>query len=209
MNPLKAMCGGAEYTPVISIVEPNSVEARDAGYDCFNAPYGEAGSIALKLKLYIGPFDVNFAGVRVEEVPNNNGYATGYFNRQDLQLWWSHTRGNGAGIWLPVTEGNKMGGQNVYDQAGLTNVLSRVNSFGMFVDDPNCLWSDGSIIMPNPFGWNKDSTSGETPPHDTFAESTIDIVEIRFDGRCRIWKLGNEVIRYPSGAVYLNGGFQQ
>lgn len=96
----------------------------------------------------------------------------------------------------------------VYDQAGLTNVLSRVNSSGMFVDDPNCLWSDGSITMPNPFGWNEDSTSGETPPYDTFAESTIDIVELRFDGRCRIWKLGNEVIRYPSGSVYLNGEFQ-
>ena len=68
--------------------------------------------------------------------------------------------------------------------------------------------SDPSIDEWWEFGWNEDSTSGETPPYDTFAESTIDIVELRFDGRCRIWKLGNEVIRYPSGSVYLNGEFQ-
>jgi len=208
-NPLKARCGGAEYTPVISVVEPNGVEARAAGYDCFNAPYGEAGSIALKLKLYIEPFDVSFTGVNVEEVPDDNGVPTGYFNRQDLQRWWSHTRENGAGTWWRVTGGNKMGDVDVYDQAGITETLSRVNSSGMFVDDPSCFWSDGSIDMPNPFGWNESTTTGEASPYDTFAEDTVDRIEIRFDGRCRVWKLDNEVIRYTTGNVYLNGAFQQ
>ena len=79
----------------------------------------------------------------------------------------------------------------------------------MFVDDTDCLWADGSITMPNPFGWNEITATGEMPQYDTFAEDTVDRIELRFDGRCRIWKLDNEVIRYTTGSVYLNGEFKQ
>lgn len=102
-----------------------------------------------------------------------------------------------------------MGGGNVYDQAGLTNSLSRVNSAGMFVDDPDCLWTDGTLTLDNPFGWNIKGTRGTTHPYDTFAEDVRDVIELRFDGRCRVWKLNNEVIRYVDGHVYLNGEFKK
>ena len=213
-NPLKARCCGAEYTPIISVVEPSTVVAKDAGFNDFGAAYGEAGKIALTLPLYIGPFDVSFSEIAVEEVPaedrqNDQSAHTGYFNRNDLCLWWTHSRGNGAGRWYDVDADNRMGGGNVYDQAGLTNSLSRVNSAGMFVDDPDCLWTDGTLTLDNPFGWNIKGTRGTTHPYDTFAEDVRDVIELRFDGRCRVWKLNNEVIRYVDGHVYLNGEFKK
>jgi hypothetical protein len=205
-NPLGISGGGAEYVPEIEIVEPLTVLVISPDFDDFDAPIGEAGSIAMRLPLYIGPFDVDFSELAVEEVPNEQGSAIGYFARNDLSLWKNHTRGNGAGLWFDVTAGNKMGGPEVYDQAGVTDILPRVNSFGLFVDDPNCKWAYGQIVMPNPFGWNVVGTAADSSPVKQFAENTRDIIELNEEGRCRIWKLDNEAIRHVDGSVYLNGG---
>ena len=203
-NPIKVSCGGAEFTPVISVVTPNQVVARNVRYDDFDAPLGEAGSVALIMELFIGPFDVDFREIAVEEVPDSGGTGLGYFGRRDLAAWTSHTIANGAGRWHNVTEGNKMGEPEVYDQAGVTETLSRMNSSGLFVDDPNCGWQHGTIDMPNPFGWNvKDTTSGQ--PVGRFAENTHDFIELEDYGKCSVQKLQNEVYRLTNGCVYLNG----
>ena len=204
-NPLRISGGGAEYVPLIEIVEPLTVLVISPDFDDFDAPIGEAGSIAMRLPLYIGPFDVDFSELAVEEVPNEHGTASGYFARKDLSSWKSHTRENGAGLWFNVTAGNKMGEPEVYDQAGVTDILPRVNSSGLFVDDPNCKWAYGQIVMPNPFGWNVVGAAVDSSPVKQFAESTRDIIELNEDGRCRVWKLDNEVIRHVDGSVYLNG----
>ena len=207
-NPIKVSCGGAEFTPIISVVTPNQVVARNVGYDDFGAPLGEAGSIALILELFIGPFDVDFREIAVEEVPDSGGTGSGYFGRMDLASWTSHTIANGAGRWFNVAEGNRMGGEeDVCDQAGVTEPLSRMNASGLFVDDPNCGWLHGTIDMPNPFGWNaKDTTSGQ--PIGRFAENTRDFIELEDYGKCSVQKLQNEVYRLTNGCVYLNGVMQ-
>ena len=203
-NPIKVSCGGAEFTPIISVVTSNQVVARNVRYDDFDAPLGEAGSVALIMELFIGPFDVDFREIAVEEVPDSGGTGLGYFGRRDLAAWTSHTIANGAGRWHNVTEGNKMGEPKVYDQAGVTETLSRMNSSGLFVDDPNCGWQHGTIDMPNPFGWNvKDTTSGQ--PVGRFAENTRDFIELEDYGKCSVQKLQNEVYRLTNGCVYLNG----
>ena len=205
VNPLTATIGQATYTFSIQVVEPSFVEARNASWNDFDAPDGEAGSIALLLPLYIGPFDVSFSQIAVEEVPCTNGTHSGYFNRNDFQEWWYHTRGNGAGIWNPVTEDNKMGDPLSYDLAGIVDTLPRVNAYGLLVDDPACIWADGHIEMENPFGWHATGASGEADPYGTFAEDVRDRIELQQNGRCRILKLGNEVIRFVDGSVFLNG----
>ena len=206
-NPIQLSCGGAEFTPIISVVTPNQVVAEAFDYDDFDAPIGEAGSIVMKLNLLIGPFDVDFREIAVEEVPDSGGTGLGYFGRRDLAAWTSHTIANGAGRWHNVTEGNKMGEPDVYDQAGVTETLSRMNSSGLFVDDTNCGWQHGTINIPNPFGWNvKDTTSGQ--PVGRFAENTCDFIELEDYGKCSVQKLQNEVYRLTNGCVYLNGVLQ-
>ena len=203
-NPIQVSCGGAEFAPIISVVTPNQVVAEAFDYDDFDAPLGEAGSIAMKLHLFIGPFDVDFTEIAVEEVPDSGGTGLGYFGRRDLAAWISHIIANGAGRWFNITGGNKMGNEFVYDQAGVTETLSRMNSSGLFVDDPNCGWQHGTIDMPNPFGWNiKDTTSGQ--PVGRFAENTRDFIELEDYGKCSVQKLQNEVYRLTNGCVYLNG----
>lgn len=98
-----------------------------------------------------------------------------------------------------------MGGDNVFDQAGITETLSRVNSSGLFVDDPNCRWSYGRIVMATPFGWNEADTRGESLPYKMFATDVQGILELQADGTFGVEKLSNTVIRYASGEVFLNG----
>ena len=209
-NPVTACCGGSEYTPALSVVEPQMVRVRNPSWDDFDAPIDEAGSIVMLLPLYIGPFDVSFVNIAVEEVPhedhpNNADVHTGYFARKDLALWWHHTRLNGAGKWRNVREANRMGGDNVFDQAGIEKTLSRVNSSGLFVDDPNCRWSYGRIVMATPFGWNEADTRGEALPYKMFATDVRGVLELQANGTFGVEKLNNTVIRYASGEVFLNG----
>ncbi len=210
-NPITASCAGVEYTPTTAVVEPRLVTARDPGWDDFDAPVDEAGSIVMMLPLYIGPMNVSFTYLAVEEVPhedhpNAGDVHTGYFARKDLALWWHHTRLNGAGVWRNVDEEtNRMGKEDVFDQAGITETLSRVNSSGLFVDDPACGWSDGRIVMATPFGWNVKGTEGETLSYKMFAKDVYATLELQSNGTFRVEKLANEVIRHVDGSVFLNG----
>ena len=210
-NPVKASCGGVEYTPKMTVVEPRAITADSPGWDDFDAPIGEAGSIVMLLPLYIVPMDVSFGRVAVEEVPhedhpNNGDEHVGYFSRSDLRLWWHHTRDNGAGVWRDVDEGtHRMGGGRAFDQAGVTETLPRVNSSGLFVDDPDCGWSYGRIVMSTPFGWNAKGTRGEALPCGMFALDVQAVLELQADGTFRVEKLNNEVIRRVDGEVILNG----
>ncbi len=210
-NPITASCAGVEYTPTTAVIEPRLVTVRDPGWDDFDAPVDEAGSIVMMLPLYIGPMNVSFFYLAVEEVPheihpNNGDIHTGYFARKDLALWWHHTRLNGAGVWRDVDrDTNRMGEEDVFDQAGVTGTLSRVNSSGLFVDDPACGWSDGRIVMATPFGWNVKGTKGESLPYKMFAKDVYATLELQSNGTFRVEKLANEVIRHVDGSVFLNG----
>ena len=162
------------------------------------------------LPLYIGPFDVSFARIAVEEVPyDDNPWAgdthTGYFSRKDMATWWHHTRENGAGLWHNVGDANRLGGEDTKDWAGVVSPLSRVNDSGLFVDDPTCRWSDGTISFRNPFGWNAGGTTGVTAPWARFAEDVRAEFILQEDGTFTVRKLGNEATRYVDGRVFLNG----
>ena len=98
-----------------------------------------------------------------------------------------------------------MGGESVFDQAGVTETLSRVNSSGLFVDDPDCGWSDGRIVMATPFGWNETNTQGEDLPFKMFATDVRAVLELQADGTFGVEKLDNKVIRHVGGEVFLNG----
>ena len=112
----------------------------------------------------------------------------------------------GAGVWRNVdAKTHRMGGDNAYDQAGITETLPRVNSSGLFVDDSNCGWSYGRIVMAAPFGWNAKGTRGEALPCGMFALDVQAVLELLADGTFRVEKLNSEVIRRVNGDVILNG----
>ena len=210
VNPLSVTYGTVEYIPKITIVEPNEVVVENPRWTDLGAPVGEAGSLLMLLPFYIGPFDVSFYGIAVEEVPYDVGpwsgdTHTGYFSRKDMATWWHHTRENGAGVWVDVESGNRLGGENTYDYAGVGATLSRVNDSGLFVDDPSCRWSDGVINFGIPFGWNKRKTSGTAAPQARFAENVRAELILQKDGTFTVRKLGNEATRYVDGRVFLNG----
>lgn len=92
-----------------------------------------------------------------------------------------------------------------FDQAGVTETLPRVNTSGLFVDDPDCGWSYGRIVMSTPFGWNAKGTRGEALPCGMFALDVQAVLELQADGTFRVEKLNNEVIRRVDGEVILNG----
>ena len=107
-----------------------------------------------------------------------------------------------------MSENNRMGNEMCYDQAGITETLSRVTEDGLFIDDPSYHWIYGLIVMNNPFGWNTANTSGNALPIGMFATGTQDRLELFSDGTFIVEKLGNEAIRYVGGDVYLNGALQ-
>lgn len=92
-----------------------------------------------------------------------------------------------------------------YKQAGILKTLSRVNSSGLFVDDPSCGWSDGRIVMATPFGWNETGTRGEPLPYKMFATEVRATLDLQSNGTFRVEKLGNTIIRQVGGEVILNG----
>ena len=200
-DPISASARGVEYVPSIMVVEPSGVEAKDVIEEVFSVATNHAGGIGMVMQLYVLPSDVSFSGIAIEEVPNTTGTHTGYFANSEFQNWWYHTRDRGAGHWLQVDGTNRFG----VDRPRLESELYRVTDDGIFIDDPNYGWYDGTLNWANPFGWNESSTTGTATEHKQFATSEQQEMVIFSTGRTGVRKLLNMVTRDIDGKVYLNG----
>ena len=200
-KPIIAKCKNAEYRPLISVVEPNGIEARDVQYWKGNVPTNCAGGIGLKMKLYVKPLDVSFAKIAVEEVPSTEGTHSGYFALPQFSGEWCHSRENGAGYWINVNEDNLFGD----DEAYISNELYRVNDSGLFVEDENYGWWYGDLSWEVPFGWNEKNTDGYTTEVKRFAEDTLQEMVIFPSGLSGVRKFSNMATRYIDGRIFLNG----
>ena len=199
-NPIVARCKGVEYRPLISVVEPNGIEARKVDYWKGNVPTNCAGGIGLTMKLHVKPLDVSFERIAVEEVPCNKGTHTGYFALPYFSGDWYHSRENGAGNWHKVQFGNLFGD----DTACISNKLDRVTPEGILIEDETYGWMYGSLIWEVPFGWNEKDTSGFADEVARFAEYTRQEMIIFDDGRTGVSKFANMVIRHIDGKIFLN-----
>jgi hypothetical protein len=192
--------GEVEYEPYISVVEPRGVLAKNVKNINYGKHPNEAGWVGMELELYITPLDVSFFNIAVEEVPCNIGSHTGYFDNPLFSYMWYHTRSNGAGNWINLSLGNFF----AYDTAAISGSLNQILIADGSDNSIDAGWIDGGLTWDIPFGWNESGTSGETYPHDTFAESTIQEVVIFYNGRTGVKKLGNHIVRMTNDVVILN-----
>ena len=200
-QPIVAKCKDTEYRPLISVVEPNGIEARNVRYWKGSVSTNCAGGIGLEMKLYIKPLDVSFEKIAVEEVPCTEGMHSGYFALPQFSGDWYHSRDNGAGRWHDISEGNIFGD----DTACISNELYRVNDSGLFVEDENYGWWYGDLSWKVPFGWNEMNTAGDTAEFKRFAENTLQEMVIFPNGMSGVRKFYNMATRYIDGRIFLNG----
>jgi len=207
-NPLRAEIGTVLYTPKIKVIEPQWVSSKTFGHQVFsNAVHkGEAGGIGMKLYLYVGPFDVSFCEISVEEVPSFTYEADGYFANPYYNGAFGHTGGlwgAGAGTWLTILrEDNRMYG---YDIAAFRDKIPWLTPEGTVTTNPACSWTDGEVYIDNPFGWNVTGTDGDTPPYKEFGNDIQDTIRLDAQGRVGVFKLDNWVERTTNDVVRLHG----
>ncbi len=77
---LKALFRGGEYTPLMSVVEPQDILCNTATMLDYSTPHGVAGRFGMSLSdIYVLPRNVSFARISIEEIPCENGEHSGYF----------------------------------------------------------------------------------------------------------------------------------
>ena len=204
-NPVKAVCGDAEFTPSIEVVEPSGIEARNPECETYGVSAGRAGWIGLKQEFYILPLDVSFGGIQMEEVPSSVGQRTGYFAHSSFSSIGCHAETMGAGVWNGVSRENRMGD---HDIACLTAELLRVDANGDFTEDTSCGWADGWIMWAVPFGWTSNLSAryhADAEPEKTFDPGANQRFTITPTGSVTVEKFGNAARRDIDGKVFCNG----
>ena len=207
VNPLMAEIRDVSYLPKVKVIEPQGMTSKVVGYvlspDLVHK--GEAGGIGMKLILYVTPLDVSFSQIAVEEVPCFTYEVNGYFENPYFNGAFAHTGGwwgAGAGRWRDVDLQNRMSG---YDMAVYTNKIPWLTQDGAPTSNPEYTWTDGSVYIDNPFGWNVKGTIGMTPPYKTFGEDIRDTILLNSQGKVGVFKLDNWVYRTTNDIVHLYG----
>jgi hypothetical protein len=185
----------------INVVEPSLVISRNVEAISYGLSENSAGGIGMTSDLYIGPMDVSFSNIFVEEVPSTKGTRSGYFNSSYFQGAWYHSVANGAGRWLYVDVSNKSGS----DVAAWTNRLLRMNDAGLLVEDTQYSWRNGHIEWEVPYGWHTNSLEESYAPYKRFAEDVRQRFQITTDGTVAVEKFGNIVMRMTNDWQFLNG----
>ena len=204
VNPIKAVCGDAEFVPQITVVEPSDAEGRNPRCLTYGVPAGRAGWIGLHQDFHIRPLDVSFEWLMVEEVPCSVGERRGYFSHPSFAVIGSHSEELGAGVWCEIGADNRMGEG---DNARITTELMRVDSDGNFTEDETCGWEDGSISWDIPFGWTSVLTASrhaDTKPEQVFDSGTKQCFTITPAGSVTVEKFGNTARRDIDGTTYCN-----
>ena len=203
-NPLRAEIGAVRYTPKIKVVEPQWVSSKTFDQVLYsNAVHkGEAGGVGMMLYLYAEPMDVSFSQIMIEEVPCTNCEKDGYFKNPYFDVISGHTRIAGAGEWARVDLDNKIGKE---DEAGYVDKIPWLTPDGNETTNAVCAWTDGEVVIDNPFGWNSLGTTNGVPPYKVFGHDIRDTIRIDSHGRVGVFKLDNWVERTTNDVVLLYG----
>ena len=198
---LKAVGRDCEFTPHTVVVQPNGVLAMDVASRTFGVLPGRAGGIALEMSLYVLPRDVNFMGIKVEEIPDAGGTHSGYFADTYFMEEWYHGTEQGAGEWRSVY------GNNFFlpDTAGLKKELPQLDDNGVVSTAGTNGWKHGTLTWNVPCGWGGLSIGECDEPVASFADAAVQIMEIDENGNCEVRKHANTVRRMIDGRMFLNG----
>jgi len=134
---LKATCQEVEYSPQMTIVEPESIICRGAGWDTPCLPPGQVGGTMLSLTNYVGPMSVSFHGILMAEVPCvHTNMPTGYFATTYTGRW-THTFIFGDRYSMAW----RVGTNNYW-------TVDRAGHPGPYEN-----WSEGRLVWDIPIGW--------------------------------------------------------
>ena len=203
LNPLRAEIGTSHYTPKVIVIEPNGMLSKATKSFIYSneVHIGEAGGVGMKLHLYVTPLEVSFTEIAVEEVPCLNYEVNGYFENPYFNGMFGHTAQAGAGRWYDVRDDNRFAD---YDEAAYHDKIPWLTPDGKVTTNAACAWTDGTLYIDNPFGWNvKGTTNGA--PHKCFGEDVRATFMLDENGRVGVFKLDNRVDRQTNGVVRLFG----
>lgn len=214
-DPLTVTCMGAEYVPLVEVVEPNGVHA-----EYHNGPnmgsvltfpgvtHGMAGGIGMLLDFYIRPDSVSFTEISIQEVVSFTYSAEGYFLNPYFNGAFAHTGGvggAGAGIW------NRPDGIGYFalDHAAYKDRVPWLTPLGLVTNDPKYSWANGYVYIDNPFGWTIKNPPHDASPDKRFGESIQDEIMLTSDGTVGVRKLGKDVSRTTNNVIRINGRLVQ
>jgi len=133
---ISVSCAGVEYKPVLSLVEPQEVICRWAGWDGFCPMPGEVGGMTLVTTNYVGPMHVSFRGILVAEIPcEESSELSGFYASNAYNGQRGHNQNAGAGNAIRIKQGNYW----TVDRAGNAHSYSN--------------WSAGRMAWKIPIGW--------------------------------------------------------
>ena len=188
------------YSSTISVLEPVRFFSPLPEPIDFNLGTNVAGGVGMSLELYIEPRTVCFGNIALEEVPTDTGIVGGYFENEEFESMWAHTRGNRAGQWTNV------GNDNLFlfpDEATMGDELPPMTPSGVLTNDISFGWKDGSIEWSIPLGWNEHGTEGETAPLKTNAVPETQTFIITSNGTLTVIKAGYFVSRGTNTQIRL------
>ena len=201
VNSLKVVGDDSEFAPQTSVVAPQGVVARNAGYRTSNATAGQAGGICLTMTLHVVPLDVSFLWVKFEEVPDVGGSHSGYFADTFFMSEWLHGIDQKAGTWLAPYGDNAF----LNDEAGFTRTLPQLDEAGFVSNVGTNGWKPGSLIWEVPCGWALPNVQDGDDPVGVFAQDARQVMTIDADGNCEVRKHSNWVRRNLDDTMFLNG----
>ena len=184
--------GDVDLNIPLSIVEPQAIFVTNVEAMVTNLPVGTAGHAGMKMDQYVAPLTVSFVHIAIEEVPNEGGSHSGYYDNPCKSNLWSHSYSTGAGKWVKV-QGN--------------HLIARDRAKCGSCPPP---WSNGSLIWDVPFGWHSLTESGEAPPmgtqpQGTFATDVKSTMIITSSGMVFVLKLGHWTSRDIYNEIVLDG----
>ena len=127
---------GAEYSPVMSVIEPQSVEVLSVTREGTFWP-GDVCMGLMVSRVHVKPFTVSFSGVQIYEVPCTNAIPpTGYFASDYYRGPKTHVYPNAGYLHIPDAENYVM-----TDRAGRTVAYTN--------------WFAGTLTWKVPIGWRR------------------------------------------------------
>ena len=97
---------GATYTPMVQVLEPTDIEARNPHRLSFAVPVNSPGGAGFEMDLHIMPDTVSFQALEFWERPNLASTIVDYFTNTAFQAVWYHDTSMGAGVWRRISGSN-------------------------------------------------------------------------------------------------------
>ena len=181
--------GGVTYAPVVQVLEPTGIEARNPHRLSYSVPVNSPGGAGFQVELYIMPDTVSFQALEFWERSAYNSTIEGYFTNQAFQAVWYHDTNMCAGVWHRISNGNLW----FTDSAQMGDELITPVY-------------PGRLAWHIPIDWR--NRNDPTLIHQDF-KSVDQVFEMSATGRLTVTKYQHWAAREMSGATFKSEGMTE